>query len=269
MADAPSFALARSGLFLLACSQRADGNTDTAARIFSDSFGRAYAEAAAGFAPGSPAQPPVASADVVLLRRHRVTPCRACDLCLDAAGKLARDKEASAPGPLFERWLKDNRPKGRRAGPEDLPFGCPLALEDQSAPLLRAMAAAPALCIVSPVYFYHLPALLKALLDRAQSFWALREAGLDMFPGRPRPCYVILAGARKKGAKLFDGSLLTLKYALHSLNIALVDPLLLYGLDAPGDLDARGDLRELVACYGADAGRAVAAANASGEGCHG
>jgi multimeric flavodoxin WrbA len=121
---------------------------------------------------------------------------------------------------------------------------------DGSAPLLRALSLAPSICLVAPIFFYHLPSPLKALLDRTQPFWLRR--GTESFP--PRTCRVILIAGRSRGKKLFEGSLLTLRYALKSLNIRLADPLLLRGLESPGDLLSSLAAVQAVLDYGRQAG---------------
>lgn len=127
---------------------------------------------------------------------------------------------------------------------------CPLEEQDASGPLLRAMAAAPALCLVSPIYFYHLPAQLKALVDRTQPFWEAKRHGVAMEAVRPgRPAWVILLAARPRGARLFEGSLLTLRYCFAAMGVVLMEPLCLYGLDGPGDLAADPRSRDAVLAY--------------------
>jgi hypothetical protein len=61
--------------------------------------------------------------------------------------------------------------------------------------------------------------------------------------------------ARARGEKLFEGSLLTLRYALAALNMRLAEPLLLRGLDGPGDLRGRPEAARAVIAYGEAAGR--------------
>lgn len=101
------------------------------------------------------------------------------------------------------------------------------------APRLLAMIAQSALAVIaSPIYFYALPAPFKALIDRCQSCW---QAGARPNAGKTA---VILAAGRKQGAKLFSGSLLTLKYFLLPLGHALDWRLNFTGLDNEEDLAA-------------------------------
>ena len=58
----------------------------------------------------------------------------------------------------------------------------------------------------------------------------------------------MLPAARRQGARLFEGALLTLRYVASALGLELVDPLTLYGLDAPDalsrDAEAQARVRE-------------------------
>lgn len=223
-------------LLTLACSPRPGGNSDTAAGLFAAAFAPAC-EQNGLFLP-----PP----QVVRLREHAVLPCIGCDACRKAAERCP-DKRIS------RRELAEGEKPSRP------PFGCPLSLRDESAAILTALLTAPALCLAAPIYFYHLPAHLKGLLDRLQSFWSFHEAGVTGWaPPHPRPCFTLLLGAREKGEKLFDGSLLTLQYALKPLGLHLEPPLLLYGLEARGDLAAQEKTQQRVRDYGQNAGRITA-----------
>jgi multimeric flavodoxin WrbA len=137
------------------------------------------------------------------------------------------------------------------------PFPCPAAAHDDSRALLGALAAAEQMCLVSPVYWYHLPAQFKALLDRMQVFRSMREYGRLRDDGPKRPCRIILIGGRPRGKRLFAGSLLSLRYAFSTLHSATVDPLLLYGLDAGDALRRNREAAERIDAYGRVAGNAA------------
>lgn len=194
----------------------------------------------------------------VQLRHYRVLPCRDCGACERTAAQITPEEFITDPAAL-----------------------CPLSNQDDSRPLLNALAAAPLVAFCSPIYFYHLPAQLKALLDRCQIFYRAAEnpalvPALNPLPrsrplpcsnrdeqkkyrgagggdGQPRPFFALLLGARPQGDKLFEGSLLSLKYALAPLGFAPQPPLLLYGLDRAADLSARPDVLETIREYGRQA----------------
>lgn len=116
---------------------------------------------------------------------------------------------------------------------------CVLADQDQAEQVFSAIGFATALYFVSPIYFYHLPALFKALIDRSQRFFAARQAGDHSHVGpEARLAHVCLVAGRPRGDKLFEGSLLTLRYFLWPFGVTLAEPLTLMGLDGPGDLAA-------------------------------
>lgn len=115
---------------------------------------------------------------------------------------------------------------------EAVPGACALA-GDGADEVFGAMFSVPVTVFVSPVYFYHLPSQAKALVDRMQRWWAVPDAER---PGRGRMLAPLLFGARRKGARLFEGSLLTLKYAAEAAGMALGPASLTCGLDGPSDL---------------------------------
>jgi multimeric flavodoxin WrbA len=134
-----------------------------------------------------------------------------------------------------------------------LPGACSLDPErsgkpDDAAALLARLRAAAGLIVAAPVYFYGLPASGKALVDRSQRYWpqARLHAGMGALiktrPHPPKPAYAILSAGRTRGARLFDGSLLTLRPFFHLLGFHLRDHLPLRGLDAADALAARPDL---------------------------
>lgn len=98
---------------------------------------------------------------------------------------------------------------------------------DDAPRVFAKLHAAASLIIAAPVYFYALPASLKALIDRSQVFWA---SGKRHFPVC-RKAAVIMAAGRPAGEKLFSGSLLTFKWFLKPFGFEITDTLLLRGLD--------------------------------------
>lgn len=131
---------------------------------------------------------------------------------------------------------------------------CPLLERDDSAALLSAFVNAPFIAVAAPIYFYHLPAQLKALLDRCQQYYAWREKGVGKLEALPRRrAFVMLSAARERGERLFSGALLTLKFALAPFNLEIQDPIVMRGLNRVGDLARRPDYRAAIKAYGAEA----------------
>ena len=114
---------------------------------------------------------------------------------------------------------------------------CVLEEKDDCAALFQVLLQAPVLFFASPVFFYHVPALFKAWIDRGQSYFVRaqrRDPFLLSLP--PRRAHMVMVAGRPTGEKLFEGSFLTMKYFLKPFNITLGETLVYRGKDAPGDL---------------------------------
>ena len=99
--------------------------------------------------------------------------------------------------------------------------------KDGAKALFAAMALAPVTFIVSPIYYYHIPAQAKAWVDRTQRFWALN--GETPAKGRAMAC--VLIAARQQGEMLFDGAERSLRWMAKTLGMEWLEPLRLYGLE--------------------------------------
>jgi multimeric flavodoxin WrbA len=174
----------------------------------------------------------------IFLREHSVLPCLGCEAC-------AADPE--------------NR--------------CVLAGRDEAETIFSALRAASAVVVASPIYFYHVPAGFKALIDRGQRFFhaghpvaagsGKKAVTVEASPPRPQ-VHVLLVSGRKKGARLFDGALLSLKYFFGHLGLEVAEPTLLRGYDKPGDLAADAALGARLAWRGGELWRALSAPKAAG-----
>ena len=187
---------------VLCGSPRAGGNSEAAATLFAATMQEA----------GVPCW-------VEMLRQHAITPCNGCGACAAAAAKGTLFVSGQGWHPLF---------------------GCPLAKNDASAPLLHALMHAPWVCLTAPIYMYHLPAMTKGFLDRLQPFWSqylAAEAGQAATVASPlRPFFSILVAGRERGAELFSGSLRTLRWALKPMGFTFASGLELRGVDGKHDL---------------------------------
>lgn len=118
--------------------------------------------------------------------------------------------------------------------------------EDMADFFFQKLFDAENIFFVSPIYFYNVPAQLKAFLDRAQAWFNVPR---NMRPGKGRNCGLVLMGARKQGDKLFEGANLTFKYALDALGYHCLDPLCLYGLDKKDDLEGNSEFCNKIVEY--------------------
>jgi len=121
------------------------------------------------------------------------------------------------------------------------------SLADDAGDLFRKMLAAEKIVLASPVFFYALPAQLKALVDRAELYWVRKYVLKQSTPGPARQAFVLMVGATE-GNKTFEGSLLTLRTFFQTLNAAIHGHLLYPGIEKPQDLTRRpqilADVRE-------------------------
>lgn len=127
---------------------------------------------------------------------------------------------------------------------EDPQSRCVLSLRDDAELIFQQLMDAPLVFVAAPIFFYHLPAQFKALIDRAQSYWVRREKErkAGTLPANPhyRPGLLGLVAARTRGDKLFEGSLLTLQYFLDVFNIRVAESAQLMGYDGPNELASDG-----------------------------
>ncbi len=147
--------------------------------------------------------------EVTFLREHSILPCTVCHACFDDANNK-----------------------------------CILSIRDDADIIFAQIEQAPLVFIAAPIFFYHLPAQLKAFLDRAQCYWAKREklikAGEYKPNPNPKPAMAGLVAARTRGDKLFEGSILTLQYFLDLFDIKLQETCQMFGYDGPDELAADG-----------------------------
>jgi len=101
-------------------------------------------------------------------------------------------------------------------------------------PLLRR---ADLVVLASPVYFYNVPAQMKALIDRSQALWSRKYKHSLEDPGRPHRKGVMLAVGATKGKNLFDGMSLTARYFFDAIGAEYVDMLGYRRVEEIGELE--------------------------------
>jgi len=104
-------------------------------------------------------------------------------------------------------------------------------------PLYGKLVEADILAVASPIFFYAVSAHLKAMIDRCQALWAKKYLlNRPIAPGRTGRKGIFLAAGGSKGAKNFDGALLTMKYFFDALDRTFDRSLLYRGVDAKGEI---------------------------------
>jgi len=112
---------------------------------------------------------------------------------------------------------------------------CPI--KDDMKPLYGKLVEADILAVASPIFFYAVSAHLKAMIDRCQALWARKyllkqPVGAGRIGGKG----IFLAVGGSKGAKNFDGALLTMKYFFDALDLTFEGSLLYKGVDGKGEI---------------------------------
>lgn len=114
-------------------------------------------------------------------------------------------------------------------------------MQDDMEKVFNFLSECRHLIVSTPVFFYHVPAQLKILIDRLQPLWA-RKFLLNHPMERPPSGRGLLASVGgTKGEKLFDGIILTFNCICQLLDLVMVDPILIEGVDKAGDIKRKED----------------------------
>jgi len=133
--------------------------------------------------------------------------------------KLVVDKLNIAPCREYYRCLKDGN----------------CAIRDDMDDIYPKLLDADRVIVASPIFFYGLTSQVKALIDRCQAIWARKYILKQNLPESGRKGAFIAVGATR-GEKLFDGSILTVKYFFKTIGVKYVDELLIPGVDKKGEI---------------------------------
>ena len=112
------------------------------------------------------------------------------------------------------------------------------AIKDDFQQVVDQILSAKGLILASPIFFYTVSAHTKILMDRCQSLW-VKKYWIDKVPfgqWEPKRKGLFISVGATKGKKLFDGTLLTVKYFFDVLDTELNRSLLYRGMDFEGDV---------------------------------
>ena len=121
-------------------------------------------------------------------------------------------------------------------------YGCKAAgecaIKDDFQKVRDLILDAQGLILASPIFFYSVSAHTKILMDRFQSLW-VKKYWIDKTPKGQKSIHrkgLFIAVGATKGKKLFDGSLLSMRYFFDILDMQLWKSLLYRQLDFEGDV---------------------------------
>ena len=124
---------------------------------------------------------------------------------------------------------------------------CIIKDDDMASVIYPLLRRADVVVLASPVYFYNVPSVLKALIDRSQALWSRKyKHGLDDPMRGHRKGFMLSVGATK-GKNLFDGMVLTAKYFFDAIGAQYVDMLGYRRVEEIGEMEKQAGLTDDVA----------------------
>ncbi len=121
-------------------------------------------------------------------------------------------------------------------------YGCKnsgrCAIQDDFQKVYESLLTSQAVMLASPIFFYAVSAHTKVLMDRCQSLWVkshwLKETSSGEGPSARKGLFISVGATR--GKKLFDGTLLSVRYYFEAIDCELWKSLLYRELDLEGDV---------------------------------
>lgn len=111
-------------------------------------------------------------------------------------------------------------------------------LEDDMQELYPKILAAQRVILASPIYFYGITAQAKAFVDRCQALWNRKRLQKEKGEWRKdlsRKGF-LLAVSATHGEKVFDGAILTARYAFDAMGMEYGGDFLVKGMEGRGDM---------------------------------
>jgi multimeric flavodoxin WrbA len=143
-------------------------------------------------------------------------------------------------------------------------YGCKkdgrCVIQDDFQTVREQLLASKGLMLASPIFFYTVSAHTKILMDRCQSLW-VKKYWVEQVDQHERPLTrkgLFLSVGATRGKKLFDGTLLTVKYFFDVIDAELWRSVLYRGLDLEGDVLQHPEYLVEAREAGRDLARAVA-----------
>jgi multimeric flavodoxin WrbA len=151
------------------------------------------------------------------------------DLLLDEALKGAQSQGAETEKIIIDKL---------KIAPCREYYGClkdgNCVIKDDMDDIYPRLLGADAIIIASPIFFYTISAQMLTFISRCQALWA-RKYVLKNLDTPPRKGAFIAVGATR-GARLFEGPKLTMKYFFQAINADYTDELLIRGVDKRGEI---------------------------------
>jgi multimeric flavodoxin WrbA/protein-tyrosine-phosphatase len=112
---------------------------------------------------------------------------------------------------------------------------CPIK-DDMAREVYGLLRRADIVVLATPIFFYNMPAQLKALVDRSQTLWARKYRLKLSDPGRHIRRGFLLAVGATRGKQLFEGLHLTAQYFFDAISASYEGSLTYREIEHPGDM---------------------------------
>jgi arsenate reductase len=119
--------------------------------------------------------------------------------------------------------------------------------DDMTNEIYPRLREADVVVLAAPIYFYNVPAQLKALIDRTQTLWSRRYKLKLTDPARHYRRGFLLAQGATKGKNLFEGVELTAKYFFDAVGAAYNGSLTYRHIENIGDMEKHPTVHKDVA----------------------
>jgi multimeric flavodoxin WrbA len=111
-------------------------------------------------------------------------------------------------------------------------------VEDDMIPLYKKIITTDKIIVSSPIFFYGITAQTKAFIDRTQALWnrkrLLQKKG--EWVDNPERQGFFISVAATRGARIFEGAILTMKYGYDAMDMHYGGDFLVTGPDKRGDM---------------------------------
>jgi len=111
--------------------------------------------------------------------------------------------------------------------------------DDDMGPLYDKIMGAERIIFASPIYFYSITAKGKLFVDRTQALWNRQRLPGEkdaLWHNDPNRKGFLVSVAATQGKRVFEGAVLTMKYAYDAMGLAYGGELLVRGVDRRGEM---------------------------------
>jgi multimeric flavodoxin WrbA len=110
------------------------------------------------------------------------------------------------------------------------------SIKDDMRGLYQRLIDCERLIVAAPIFFYGVPATAKAFIDRCQAIWVRKHILKMPFPSEGNRKGAFISVGATQGKKLFEGSIVMMRYFFEALDMVYAENLLVRGVDQKGEI---------------------------------